>query len=253
MTRHTLDRRTFVRGLTAACTLAVAGCTSRGTGGGDPTSAADPTDTTTGTTATTTAAGPDTVDLPPPENYERLRQADVSYPIYGEELPEATVQEPLLGEPMSTRAFVGERLTLLTFIYTRCGSICPALTANLVQVQADAAERGYSDQVALFPMTFDPEHDTPERLREFGEARGADVDAENWHFLEPATEQRVQEVVVDTFGHPFQESPKEEGMPFLHNPTLILANERGYIERTYANTVPDPSTVVADVRTLVEG
>jgi protein SCO1/2 len=238
----------------AAGTLAVAGCTSRGTGGGDdPTSTADPPDSAGETTATTTAAGPDTVDLPPPQNYERLREADVSYPIYGEELPGATVREPLLDEPMSTRAFVGERLTLLTFVYTRCGSICPALTANLVQVQADAAERGYSDRVALLPMTFDPEHDTPERLREFGRERGANVAAENWHFLEPATEARVQAVVVDTFGHPFQESPKEEGMPFLHNPMLILANERGYVERTYANTVPDASTVLEDVRTLVEG
>jgi protein SCO1/2 len=253
MTQHTqtFDRRSFVRGVAAAGTLAVAGCTSNGSdddgGGGDPSA------TAAETTTTATTAGPDTVDLPPPKNYERLRNADVSYPIYGDELPDATVREPLLDEPMSTRAFVGERLTLVTFIYTRCGSICPALTANLVQVQADAAERGYSDRVALLPMTFDPAYDTPDRLREFGRQRGANVAAENWHFLEPQSEQRVQQVVVDTFGHPFQENPQEDGMPFIHNPMLVLANERGYVERTYANTVPDASTVVEDVRTLVEG
>jgi protein SCO1/2 len=102
-------------------------------------------------------------------------------------------------------------------------------------------------------MTFDPAHDTAERLREFGTERGANVSADNWHFLKPKNERRVLEVVVDTFGHPFQENPSEEGMPFLHNPMLVLANERGYVERTYANTVPDASTVLEDVRRLVEG
>lgn len=236
MTRNhpVLDRRTFVRGTATAGFAAMAGCTGLGNG----------------ETETTTSDDPMVLD--PPENYDNLQDADVAYPIYGEELPEATVQAPLDGTDMSTREFVGERHTLLTFVYTRCGSICPALTVNLVQVQADAAERGYSDDVALFPMTFDPEHDRAEQLREFGEERGADVTADNWHFLRPDGMERVQEVVVDTFGHPFQEN-QGDGMPFLHNPLLILANRQGYVERAYANTVADASTVRADVRTLVEG
>jgi protein SCO1/2 len=235
MTRNhsPVDRRTFVRGTAAVAAGALAGCSAFG---GD-------------SDRTPTSGKP--VSLDPPENYENLREADVGYPIYGEKLPAATLQAPLSDTELSTREFVGERLTLLTFIYTRCGSICPALTVNLVQVQADAAERGYSADVALFPITFDPEHDHAEELREFGEDRGADVSADNWHFLRPDGPERVQEVVVDTFGHPFQENPDEEGMPFLHNPLLVLANERGYVERAYANTVPDASTVLDDVRQLV--
>jgi protein SCO1/2 len=250
MTRDTtVNRRTVLRSAAlagVAGAASIAGCQSVGGENDQPGG--------TGTVPTTTASDPARANtrLPPPENWANLREADVAYPHYGDELPAATMQAPLEDRELSTRAFVGERLTLLTFVYTRCGSICPALTANLVQVQADAADRGYSDDVALFPVTFDPEYDDAAALRAFGEQRGADLDADNWHFLRPATEQRVQEVVVETFGHPFQENPGD-GMPFLHNPLLLLVNEDGYVERGYANTVPDPTTVISDVRTLVEG
>jgi protein SCO1/2 len=192
----------------------------------------------------------DETTLDPPENYDALEEADLPYPIHGDELPEVTVPAPLDGRAVSTREFVGERHVLVTFVYTRCGSICPALTANLVQVQADAAERGYGDEVALLPVTFDPEYDTAERLRAFGRERGADVAADNWHFLRPESEARVEDVVVEAFGHPFQENPGE-GMPFLHNPLLVLANDDGYVERAYSGQVPNPQTVIEDVRTLV--
>jgi protein SCO1/2 len=242
-----LRRRTVLRGAALAGIAGIAGCQSADGDREDP--AGSETDPTTATT--TSDPAPANTRLEPPENWSNLRESDVPYPVYGDELPAATVQAPLEDRELSTQAFVGERVTLLTFVYTRCGSICPALTANLVQVQADAADRGYGDDVALFPMTFDPAHDHAEQLREFGNQRGADLDANNWHFLRPASEQRVQEVVVETFGHSFQENPGD-GMPFLHNPLLILANEDGHVERGYANTVPDPTTVIQDVRTLVE-
>lgn len=241
MTNHipTLDRRSVLRGAVATGTVALAGCLTSGTDG----------DTAGTPTATETDSN---VTLPPPENIDAIREADVGYPIHGDELPDVTVPAPLQDRQVSTREFVGDRHVLLTFVYTRCGSICPALTANLVHVQADAADRGYSEDVALLPMTFDPEHDHAEQLRQFGEERGADLSAGNWYFLRPDGVDRVQEIVVETFGHPFQENPGE-GMPFLHNPMLILANKRGYVERTYTNKVPNASTVIDDVRTLTQG
>jgi protein SCO1/2 len=195
--------------------------------------------------------GSDNTELSPPENYDNLQETDLPYPIHGEELPAVEVPTVLAGETVSTRQFVGERHVLLTFVYTRCGSICPALTSNLVRVQADAANESYGDRIALLATTFDPAYDTPDRLRSFGEKRGANVDAANWYFLRPESEARVETVVVETFGHEFSENPGE-GMPFLHNPLLLLANDKGYVERAYTNEVPDPATVRDDVRSLVE-
>lgn len=225
---HSIDRRTFLKSTAAVSIAGLAGC------------------------QTLAGSGNQNVKLDPPENYEQLKNAELPYPIYGERFPEATVPSPFVETDISTRQFVGDRHVLLTFVYTRCGSVCPALTSNLVQVQADAAQRGYSDEVALLATTFDPEYDTAERLRDFGEGRGANLSADNWYFLRPDSEAQVEEVVVETFGHAFQKNPSEEGMMFLHNPLLILANKQGYVERSYTNKVPNASTVVEDVRSIVE-
>ncbi|MFP4188436.1 MAG: SCO family protein, partial [Halobacteriales archaeon] len=157
----------------------------------------------------------DTV-LSPPENYETLSQADLPRPIHGERLPEATVEAPLrdTDTDVSTRGFVGDRHVLMTFIYTRCTDVCLSLTANLVQAQVDAVEEEYSDEIALLPTTFDPGHDTADVLREYGDERGADVDADNWYFLRPDGEERAREVVDGTFGVAYERNPPDAEMEF---------------------------------------
>jgi len=196
--------------------------------------------------------GPENVTLAPPENYDKLKDADLPYPVYGEDLPEASVPGVVHDRTVSTREFVGERHLLLTFVYTRCSGICLGLGSNLVQVQARAAAEDYADEVALGAISFDPEHDTPERLLEWGEERGFDYEMGNAYLMRPESPERARTVVEDTFGEAYT---YEEGadMPFLHSGLLILANDQGVVERAYAGDPPSPSTVVDDVETLVEG
>lgn len=197
-------------------------------------------------------SGPDDVVLEPPENYDELRDAELPYPVYGEALPEASVPGVLHDRTVSTREFVGERHLLLTFVYTRCSGICLGLGANLVQVQARAAADGYADEVALSAVSFDPEHDTPERLREWGAERGVDYEMGNAYLLRPESPERARTVVEDTFGEAYKHEAGAD-MPFLHSGLLVLANDQGVVERAYAGDPPSPSTVVDDVETLVEG
>lgn len=194
---------------------------------------------------------PPDVTLAPPDNYDELQSADLPYPIYGEELPEASVPDILHDRPVSTREFVGERHLLLTFVYTRCSGICLGLGNILVQVQARAATEGYTDEVALAAISFDPEYDTPEQFRAWGEERGFDYDLGNAYLMRPESQQRARTVVEDTFGEAYQH---EEGadMPFLHSGLVVLANDRGIVERAYAGDPPAPSTVVDHVEKLTE-
>jgi len=195
---------------------------------------------------------PDDVTLAPPENYDELRDADLPYPVYGEALPEASVPGVLHDRTVSTREFVGERHVLLTFVYTRCSGICLGLGSNLVQVQARAAAEDYADDVALAAVSFDPEHDTPERFREWGDERGFDYGPGNAYLLRPESPERARTVVENTFGEAY-EYVEGADMPFLHSGLLLLANDRGVVERAYAGDPPSPSTVLDDVETLVEG
>ncbi len=227
-TDHTLTtRRTVLRATGTAAALGLAGCL----GGGDD--------------------RPDDVTLPAPENYDALVEADLPYPIYGEDVPEAVLPDVLTGEDVSTRQFVGERALLLTFVYTRCQGICLSLGSNLVQVQARAADAGVSEEIALAAVSFDPEYDTPERFREWGAERGLDYDIGNTHLLLPETPARARTVVEDRFGDAYERSNQSEGMPYIHNGLVLLVNDAGVVERAYAGEPPQPATLVGDVETLL--
>lgn len=200
------------------------------------------------------------VVLNEPDGYDQRADADLPYPIHGEEFPEATVPDPLADQKVSSRELVDERHVLATFVFTRCPGVCPALTSTLRHVQADASDEGYADEVALLTYTFDPEYDTPERLQEYGEAYGVDFETDNWHFLRPESPERAEEVVYERFGVYFEklaEAEREqmdmhEDMAFQHDSVIFLANAAGYVERTYAPEPPDPTTVLEDVHTLRE-
>src|SRR4051812_31151666 len=59
-------------------------------------------------------------------------------------------------------ALLRGRVTVLAFVYTRCGDVCPAATLDMAQLQDRAAQdRSLSGRMRLVTMSFDPEHDTP--------------------------------------------------------------------------------------------
>ena len=78
------------------------------------------------------------------------------------------------GEAVSRETFAG-RVWVADFIFTRCGGICPAMTARLVQLRGEVPA-----SVAFVSFTVDPEHDTPEVLSAY--AKRARVSGD-WRFL----------------------------------------------------------------------
>ncbi|AGB39150.1 SCO family protein [Natronococcus occultus] len=140
-----------------------------------------------------------------------------SHPIHGDEFPAFTLPDPHAGREVSLEEFESERAYLLTFIYTSCTDECGTLTNMLGLVQEDAAEEGYEDDVALLAMTFDPETDSPEALREYGEQYGVDYEAENWHFLRPETEDEAMELLNEEIGVPAQIGDGDEDDQEAHD------------------------------------
>ena len=70
------------------------------------------------------------------------------------------------------------KLTAIDFIYTRCPlpDVCPRLSANFALLQ-----RRFVAGLVLLSITIDPDHDTPEVLREYATRWRADPKL--WHFL----------------------------------------------------------------------
>ena len=235
-----MSRRRAIAGGGAVLTTSLAGCLGSGIFG--------------------STGAHDGVVLDTPADYDSLKDAPIDYPIHGDEVPEATVPDVVTGAEISSRDFIGDRHTMSTFIFTRCPGACPALTSNLLQIQAAAAEHGYSDDIALLEYTFDPEYDTEELFYEYAESMGINLDVGNWYFLRPETEARAKEVVTETFGVWYdrltdeqrEEMDMHDDMAFQHENLILLVNKRGYVERAYEGSPPNPGTVVDDVNTLID-
>jgi len=74
------------------------------------------------------------------------------------------------------------KVVAITFIYTRCPlpDYCVRLSNNFARLQKRFNDRMGRDLV-LLSITFDPDHDQPEVLREYAEHLKANP--EGWHFL----------------------------------------------------------------------
>jgi protein SCO1 len=86
-------------------------------------------------------------------------------------------------EPFTTADFKG-RLTLITFIFSRCPvpEYCPAMAIRFRQIQkAIVADAKLASRVRLLGITLDPEFDRPDILKAYGEAVGADPAI--WRFV----------------------------------------------------------------------
>ncbi|QUO48828.1 SCO family protein [Halorubrum ruber] len=229
-----MDRRHFLRSL--AATGAAAGATA-----------------TAGCAGVLGESGPEGTILGPPE----IDLSEASHPSYGEEMPDFTVPDPIAGEEITVSEFEGERAVLWTSFYTHCpDGVCPALILRLRRAQEVAAEEGFGDEAAFLPITFDPERDTEEVLREYADQQGVDLDAGNWHFLRPETYERAQEIHDEKFGLVIEKQPADDienlEYRFPHYGLIILANKQGIVERAYPRgPQTDIERLVDDFRRVV--
>jgi protein SCO1 len=83
------------------------------------------------------------------------------------------------GAPVTLADFRG-RVTAVTFIFTLCTSTCPVLTPMMSFVQ-DRLGSVFGSKVAFVSITVDPERDTPEVLKQYAQAFGANL--AGWTFL----------------------------------------------------------------------
>ena len=74
---------------------------------------------------------------------------------------------------------VGDRLVLVTFIYTTCTTVCPPLSALFADLQQRLGDR-VGREVSLISITVDPVRDTPLRLKAYAAQYQA---GPGWSFL----------------------------------------------------------------------
>jgi len=74
---------------------------------------------------------------------------------------------------------IKDKIVVLSFVYTSCKDICPLATARLGEAQEKLGDRVGRD-IFFYSISIEPEHDTPERLKQYANAFHA---GPGWLFL----------------------------------------------------------------------
>jgi protein SCO1/2 len=137
------------------------------------------------------------------------------------------------------------RVRIVSFVYTRCGGICPTTMANLKRARTALADRA---DVLLLSFSVDPESDDVARIAAY--ARGLELDARRWKLLTGD----VDEIYGLARGSFFAESSLGAGRgprDFLHTENVYLVDAAGRLRGVYSGTLPlDMNRLVEDVRRL---
>lgn len=142
-----------------------------------------------------------------------------------------------------------EKVWLTDFIFTRCPNICPPMTANMLKIQNTLKQAGVEAEIVSFSV--DPEYDQPEKLKEFANKYG--VDLNSWHFMTGYSFEEIQKLVKETFKGVVskQEGPSPDVPVLVNHPSqFYLVDQNGKVVKFYDGLRPDDKQIVNDIKTL---
>jgi protein SCO1/2 len=178
----------------------------------------------------------------------------VSYhvPAPGDKVPDFKLRNQD-GKAIHLGQFQGKAV-LVTFIYTRCPSpeFCPRVTRNFAQVnKALAAIPALYDRTHLLCVSFDPDNDTPARLRAYGATYiGSDAKSAFAHWDFAAPEKPVLKEMAKFFNLGMT---NEADSTITHTLSTTLIGPDGRVVRFYPGNEWTAEQLTADVRERLKG
>lgn len=191
----------------------------------------------------------DNAILDPPA--DEHASGDFAYPTYGDPFPAFELTDPLAETTVDTSTIETECL-ICTAFYATCPAECIPLMNAIVGVQAESAACGIDDSVRFLGITFDPERDTPDELRDHAEMVSVDVERGNWHYLRPETPEEASSIVNDELGILYEREGEGPNAEFAHITVTFLVNPDGYVERSYRGENPSVDRISSDLETVVD-
>ncbi|SFD44880.1 protein SCO1/2 [Lentibacillus persicus] len=132
------------------------------------------------------------------------------------------------------------------FIFTNCTTVCNTMTPNMAMLQESLDKEGLDAQLISF--TVDPEYDTPEVLKTYGERYGADFS--NWSFLTGYDFQTIKEFSVSSFKS-LVEQPPEGSDQVMHGTSFFLVNPEGKVIKRYSGVESEEvDNIIQDLKAV---
>jgi protein SCO1/2 len=170
---------------------------------------------------------------------ENLRQ-----PQPGDRVPDFSLVNQD-GKTVRMDSFKG-KVTLVTFIYTRCPfpDYCPLVSNNFAQIYAAIRSNPALDaKIRLLSVSFDPAHDTPQVLRQYGMTFNRTVGRDpfdRWEFVTaPPAE---LEKITNFFGVFYDPSQQQ----IVHSLSTSVIGPDGTIYKWYSGSDWKPADLLGD-------
>lgn len=146
------------------------------------------------------------------------------------------------------------KVIVLSFIYATCSDVngCPLATAVFHKIKNRLEEEPkLAQQLRLLTLSFNPEHDTPERMKEYGASlQGKGVE---WHFLTTRSEQDLQPILKN-YKQTIEKIYAANGNftnTYNHNLRVYLIDQHKRLRNIYNTELLHPDMVINDIKTLL--
>jgi protein SCO1/2 len=159
----------------------------------------------------------------------------------GDPLPDYHLTNQL-GQPISIGQFKGEALAI-NFLFTRCPfpTFCPRMANNFAEVQQKMAEiPNAPTNWHLLTISFDPEFDTPEVLKRYGQAHGYDPS----HCTLATGDLQEITALADRFGQTFWH---DDTGSISHNLRAVVINAAGRVQRVFTGNEWNSAQLTAEL------
>lgn len=146
------------------------------------------------------------------------------------------------GEALGRSDLEGQ-VWLADFIFTNCETVCPPMTAQMANIQKAMKEQGLNTPILSFSV--DPEADSPEKLKEFGEK--FDADFSHWHFLTGYTQDEIITFAKESFKTLVQDDPSSDQV--VHGTSFYLVDGTGTVIKKYDGLQAPIEQIMEDIET----
>lgn len=199
------------------------------------------------------AAGTGADANPPEYDYPCPAPGTYTLPVIQEAADGAVLEAN--GQARRLQDLTRGRVSVLSFIYTRCASAraCPHATGVLRELhQASALDPALARGLRLISLSFDPSNDTPDRMALYATQAAKHPQAAPWHFLTTASRQDLAPI-LDQYGQVVERraNPRDPAGPLAHTLRVFLIDTAGRVRNVYSADTLDPRLVLADVKTLM--
>jgi cytochrome oxidase Cu insertion factor (SCO1/SenC/PrrC family) len=159
------------------------------------------------------------------------------------------------GKPLNLRDLTRGRITVLSFIYTRCAAMkaCPYAAGVLNQLHLlSVDDPTLAKNMRLVSMSFDPDYDTPQRLAAYSEKFLEEKSGCEWRFATAKSTAELESILA-AYGQAVDKraNASDPQGPLYHILRVFLIDREGRIRNIYSSGTLDPRLVVADVKTLL--